>query len=309
MAPFGSATTCNVSDNDFSLQESYILDQSGENISELDGSGNFLRSHVYAAGQLLATYVNNSTEFVFNDWLGTKRVVADPDGGIDGGCLSLPFGDELTCSGNVPLGGHHYTGKERDAESGLDNFEARYYGSSMGRFMSPDDFGGHLEDPQSLNKYSYVGNNPLSRTDPTGHDFHLGCSASDSALNCQRNNDTGQYEQGSYVKGADGNLSFQATNVHNDSTTGGLVDQQGNSYKGFVDASGVFFQRMAVQGFLRGSGFQAARIRHSRRMAEPLMALDSSSFSLTSTNRQRVSFTSAAPSNKKKSSSEVLDST
>jgi len=45
----------------------------------------------------------------------------------------------------------HFTGKERDTESGLDYFGARYYASSMGRFMSPDDFGGHLENPQILN--------------------------------------------------------------------------------------------------------------------------------------------------------------
>jgi RHS repeat-associated protein len=71
------------------------------------------------------------------------------------------------------------TGKERDAESGLDYFGARYYGSSMGRFMSPDWSGGasavpyaDFSDPQSLNLYSYVRNNPLSRADPDGH---LGC--------------------------------------------------------------------------------------------------------------------------------------
>ena len=40
-----------------------------------------------------------------------------------------------------------FTGKERDSESGLDNFGARYYASSMGRFMSPDPMGGHLTDP------------------------------------------------------------------------------------------------------------------------------------------------------------------
>lgn len=65
---------------------------------------------------------------------------------------------------------HLYTGKERDAESGNDYFGARYYGSSMGRFMSPDDFtkDTHVADPQSWNLYAYARNNPLRYTDPTG---------------------------------------------------------------------------------------------------------------------------------------------
>jgi RHS repeat-associated protein len=70
-----------------------------------------------------------------------------------------------------------YTGKERDSESGLDYFGARYMSSSMGRFMSPDTSDGpdpvpfaDLAIPQSLNLYSYVGNNPLSEVDDDGHD-------------------------------------------------------------------------------------------------------------------------------------------
>jgi RHS repeat-associated protein len=68
-----------------------------------------------------------------------------------------------------------FTGKERDAESGLDNFGARYDSSSLGRFMSPDPLAGHTEDPQTLNRYVYVRNNPLNLTDPTGLDFYLSC--------------------------------------------------------------------------------------------------------------------------------------
>ena len=63
------------------------------------------------------------------------------------------------------------TGKERDAESGLDYFGARYYASSMGRFSSPDPSGlsfANMADPQSLNLYAYVQNNPLVFVDPTG---------------------------------------------------------------------------------------------------------------------------------------------
>jgi RHS repeat-associated protein len=89
----------------------------------------------------------------------------------------LPFGDGLSCTGSITSPTeHHFTGKERDTESGNDYFEARYYSSNMGRFMSPDWSAqeepvpyADLDDPQSLNLYAYVRNNPLDRTDPDGH--------------------------------------------------------------------------------------------------------------------------------------------
>ena len=73
-------------------------------------------------------------------------------------------------------GQSRFTGKERDSESGLDYFGARYYGSALGRFTSPDwsenpepvPFG-RLDEPQTLNLYSYGLNNPLRNTDPDGH--------------------------------------------------------------------------------------------------------------------------------------------
>ena len=84
------------------------------------------------------------------------------------------------CAANPCFSRYRYTGKERDSESGNDYFGARYYASSMGRFMSPDFTGADdgppeavpysdLSDPQSLNLYAYVMNNPLVRIDPDGH--------------------------------------------------------------------------------------------------------------------------------------------
>jgi RHS repeat-associated protein len=87
-----------------------------------------------------------------------------------------PYGGEENDYCSTPVAQHYkFTGTERDSESGLDNFGARYNASTMGRFMSPDPLGGHQEDPQTLNRYSYVRNNPLSLTDPTGLDFYLNC--------------------------------------------------------------------------------------------------------------------------------------
>jgi len=64
----------------------------------------------------------------------------------------------------------HFTGKERDSKSGLDNFGARYDSSSIGRFMSPDPSmdSARLRNPQSWNRYAYTIDNPLSYVDPDG---------------------------------------------------------------------------------------------------------------------------------------------
>jgi|SRR5579872_1813447 len=90
---------------------------------------------------------------------------------------------------------YRFTGKERDQESGLDYFGARYYGSSMGRFMSPDDgTDQHPDNPQSWNLYTYGRNNPLVFTDPTGHSTQT--AANGDVLAVYDDNDLGVYSHG-----------------------------------------------------------------------------------------------------------------
>jgi RHS repeat-associated protein len=77
------------------------------------------------------------------------------------------------CALAVCFSQSQFTGKERDTESGLDYFRARYYASSMGRFMSPDPSGpwvANIADPQSRTFYAYARNNPLINIDPDGYD-------------------------------------------------------------------------------------------------------------------------------------------
>jgi RHS repeat-associated protein len=157
----------------------YLHDLSGNTIVELNSSGIWTRTEIYAGGHHLATYgggATGTTYFVQQDWLGTERARVLPNGDVYETCTSLPFGDGQTCSGGADPSPNHFTGKERDTESGLDNFGARYNASTMGRFMTPDWSaapvtvpGANLGDPQSLNLYSYVGNNPLVFVDPDGH--------------------------------------------------------------------------------------------------------------------------------------------
>jgi RHS repeat-associated protein len=63
-----------------------------------------------------------------------------------------------------------FTGKERDAETGLDYFGARYFSAAEGRFTSPDPGAYKIEDPRTFNRYAYVNNNPLKYVDPTGRE-------------------------------------------------------------------------------------------------------------------------------------------
>jgi RHS repeat-associated protein len=100
--------------------------------------------------------------------------------GVGQGIVPIYRYDALTCidgcSAQHALLTHKFTGKERDSESNLDNFRARYNSSSVGRFMSPDSpkFS-EKSDPQTWNLYSYVGNDPLARVDLTGNNwFNMG---------------------------------------------------------------------------------------------------------------------------------------
>jgi RHS repeat-associated protein len=169
----------------------YVLGPNGQHVTELaqdaNGSMNWQRTYVYAGSALIATYspVSNPAynpsnpsaapesiplpSFRLTDWLGTMRATTDSNGVLQSTCTGLPFGDGAACQGNTP-DPRYYTGKERDAESGNDYFNARYMASSMGRFLSPDPtaFSTFLGDPQSWNRYMYGANNPLRKVDRNG---------------------------------------------------------------------------------------------------------------------------------------------
>jgi RHS repeat-associated protein len=112
--------------------------------------------------------ISNSITWYFGDHLGSSRVVWST--AANDNSDFYPFGGERVISSGT-ANTYKFTGKERDSESGLDNFGKRYDSSSWGRFMTTDPVvitTERLKNPQQLNLYAYVANNPLRFIDPTG---------------------------------------------------------------------------------------------------------------------------------------------
>jgi len=151
----------------------YVFNPSGQVIHETDANINFNVHYIHLGGQLIAEMKNSTTYFVHPDHLGSTRLLTAMDESVFDNMDYLPFGEQIAGSSGST---HKFTGKERDSESGLDNFGARYYSSSLGRFAIPDWSAKPVSvpyadyaDPQSLNLYSYVRNSPTARTDADGH--------------------------------------------------------------------------------------------------------------------------------------------
>ena len=159
-------------------------------VGESDLTGTLKSEYIFFDGERVARkdFPGNAVSYYFTDHLKTTDVVTDAQGNIKNESDFYPWGGEVQFLANDS---NHYkfTQKERDDETGLDYFGARYYSSTQGRFTSPDEFSGGPEElytfaddasenptfyaditePQSLNKYQYAYNNPLKYTDPTGH--------------------------------------------------------------------------------------------------------------------------------------------
>lgn len=188
----------------------HIYGIDGELVAEYGqggGTSSPQKEYGYRNGKLVVIWDGSqSGDKAFNwlvtDHLGSTHMEIDKSGTLAGITRHdyLPFGEELKADSGPQRSGvgyeppssntkQRFTSKERDNETGLDYFLARYYSNGQGRFLSPDEFTGgpdelfvfaeaasanptfyaDIANPQSLNKYQYTYNNPLRYTDPDGH--------------------------------------------------------------------------------------------------------------------------------------------
>jgi len=126
--------------------------------------------YIFAGNQRVAKVTAAGTHFFHKDHLGSSNVVTDYDNGAAVETTEyMPFGQTRDQTGTA-ISNYKFTDQELDPSTGLYNYDARLYDPVIGRFISADSIVEDIFIPQTLNRYSYVRNNPLRYTDPTGHE-------------------------------------------------------------------------------------------------------------------------------------------
>jgi RHS repeat-associated protein len=155
----------------------YWYGSGGDILAETDTSGNTTAEYIFFGGKRVAMLPASSTPIYYvEDMLGTSRVTTTNTGTVCYDADFYPYGGERTytnsCSQN-----YKFEGKERDTETGNDEFGARYYSNRFGRWLSADWSNvpvavpyANLTNPQTLNLYAMVADDPESFADLDGHD-------------------------------------------------------------------------------------------------------------------------------------------
>jgi RHS repeat-associated protein len=231
-----------ISSTDGVVQSTYSYDPDGRRVKKSVGS--VVTKFVYnSTGQLIAEYGGTppafGLQFATADHLGSPRVWTSHVGVATNGRHDYAaFGEELgPAHGSVRsgIGGYptisqadgqrkQFTSKERDIETGLDYFLARYYSSTQGRFTSvdPANAGAEPSNPQSWNGYAYAFNNPLKYQDPDG----LKVRVCDTSGNCTDDKTDLTDEQWNKWFGGDKSIKLDNGKVYKDGELIGTYQQQ-----------------------------------------------------------------------------------
>jgi len=189
----GSATTTYASDYDNKItritqggvQTNFYYDADSQRIKKTRGQSSTLyfgpdfevinnipTLYVFAGNLRVAKVTGTGLAYYHKDHLGSTNAISGPDGTIIDAAEYLPYGLDRSSNDLLQTSAYKFTDQELDAETGLYNYDARLYDPGIGGFISADWIvPGDGYDPQMLNRYSYVRNNPLIYVDPSGHHY------------------------------------------------------------------------------------------------------------------------------------------
>lgn len=138
-------------------------------VAEVSTTGGTTTTIAYYGG--VAEAVNGTFSYLASSGLGSVTVALNASGAAIASTLYAPYGTTRYSNGVMP-GSFGFSGQRADAVTGLDFYGARYYDPSAGQFASADTIGLSVDTlTDALNRYAYVGDNPTTRTDPSGHGF------------------------------------------------------------------------------------------------------------------------------------------
>lgn len=170
------------------VTSSYVYDGDGKRVKEISGIstttvyvGNYfewtgsttsMKRYYYAGGTRVAMRTGSSTlNYLLSDHLGSQALTLTSTGArlnTNTELRYMPYGAIRYTAGTTPTT-FNFTGQRKDSGSGLLFYNARWYDPLVGRFLQADTLVPSPGNPQSLNRYSYVLNNPLKYRDPSGH--------------------------------------------------------------------------------------------------------------------------------------------
>jgi RHS repeat-associated protein len=244
----------------------YWYGSGGEILAETDASGNTTAEYVFFAGKRVAMLPSGGNPvYYIEDMLGTSRVITTNAGVVCYDADFYPYGGERSYTNSCPQN-YKFEGKERDTETGNDDFGARSYSNRFGRWLSADWSAipaavpyANLANPQTLNLYSMVADDPESFADLDGHlgDPQNGTPttpancpndglASSSASNCSGVTPSAPVVQANHVQNqaADHMDLSDSSRFYSDPGTGLMIDMsnpQGNiqAAQTMMDAASV----------------------------------------------------------------------
>ena len=144
-------------------------------------------TYYYHAGKRIAMRAGNTLYWLLTDYLGSTSKLIAATSTLTGELRYKAYGDVRYAWGITTTSRYHFTGQREESTIGLYFYNARWYDAALGRFVQADSLVPAPGDPQSLNRYSYVYNNPCRYTDPSGNCLPEECPG--TAANPELNDD------------------------------------------------------------------------------------------------------------------------